>query len=93
MVSSVWVARVRSLAGNRALGSLTRYCSGVTEADEAAGGLPGRPLESGFAYRPASEFPQLRLRDEARRLVLEKMDSVDDARLKAAETSSSTYIG
>lgn len=63
------------------------------KAEEMAEGPPGRALESGFEYRPVSEFPQLRLGDDARRQVIEKMDSVDAARLRAAETSSSTYVG
>lgn len=36
-----------------------------------ADGPPGRPLPSGFDYRPASEHPELMLSDEARQRVLD----------------------
>ena len=65
----------------------------MTQAVDGTDGPPGRPLDSGFAYKPSSSFPQLHLDQDARNQVLEKMDSVDAARLRAAETSSSTYIG
>jgi hypothetical protein len=55
--------------------------------------LPGQPLSSGFEYKPASDFPQLELSDEARREVTELLDSVDEARLSAAEGSRQTYVG
>lgn len=67
----------------------------VAEAEDelVEPGFSGGPLSSGFEYRQASDFPQLRLSEAARRSVLEKMDSVDEARLRAAESSSHTYIG
>lgn len=55
--------------------------------------LPGEPLASGFTYGPRSEFPEIELSEEARQRILEKMDSVDEARLRAAESSNRTYIG
>lgn len=55
--------------------------------------LPGRRLGSGFDYRPVAEFPELELPADEREQVIEKMDSVDRARLRAAESSSRTYVG
>lgn len=69
------------------------YAHRVPDDDEAAEGLPGRPLDSGFDYEPVARFTELQLGDEAAEQVLAKIDSVDNARLRAAETSSSTYIG
>lgn len=69
------------------------YLVFVTDDDDVAEGPPGRPLDSGFRYEPVDRFSELRLGDEAERQILKKIDSVDAARLRAAETSSSTYIG
>jgi hypothetical protein len=55
--------------------------------------LPGRPLPSGFDYRPADEFPELTLSPEARKRVLDKMDSVAEARRRAWETADRTVVG
>jgi hypothetical protein len=56
-------------------------------------GLPGEALDSGFRFRPARSVSQGRLSDEARRRVIEKMDSVDEARLRAAKDGHTAYIG
>lgn len=55
--------------------------------------LPGVPLSSGFSYRPADELPELQLSDEAKDRVLAKMDSVADARRRAAASASTYVIG
>lgn len=55
--------------------------------------LPGEALESGFRFRPARSVPGGRLSIEARRRVIEKMDSVDEARLRAARDGHTAYIG
>lgn len=78
-----------SPARNRASG----YARRVADNDETAEGLPGRPLDSGFRYEPVARFNELHLDEDAAEQVLAKIDSVDSARLRAAETSSSTYIG
>jgi hypothetical protein len=67
----------------------------VADEEETAPveGLPGRRLGSGFDYRPVADFPELELPDGERDQVLEKMNSVDKARLRAAESSSRTYVG
>lgn len=59
----------------------------------AVEGLPGRELPSGFDYRPASEFPELTLSPEARQRVLDKMDSVAEARRRAWETADRHVYG
>ena len=51
---------------------------------------PGEPLDSGFDFRPART---VRLSAEALRRVIEKMDSVDEARLRAARDGHTAYIG
>ena len=73
--------------------ALAGYALRVPDDDETVEGLPGRPLASGFLYEPVAQFTELHLGDEAERQVLKKIDSVDTARLRAAETSSTTYIG
>jgi hypothetical protein len=54
---------------------------------------PGEPLESGFRFRPARAVPEAGLSDEARARVREKMDSVDEARLRAAREGHTAYVG
>lgn len=53
--------------------------------------LPGRPLKSGFRFRPADEYPVLS--PEARQRVLDKIQSVNHARMRAAEQASQSVIG
>lgn len=48
-----------------------------SDYEDQLDGLPGRPLPSGFDYRPASEHPELTLSDEARQRVLDKWAEVD----------------
>ncbi len=55
--------------------------------------LPGEVLESGFRFRPARTVPEARLSADARRRVIEKMESVDEARLRAARDGHTAYIG
>jgi hypothetical protein len=55
--------------------------------------LPGEPMISGFCYRPTREVPEARLSDEARERVLRKIESVDEARLKAAKEGHTAYVG
>lgn len=55
--------------------------------------LPGEVLESGFRFRPARTVPEGNLSADARRRVIEKMDSVDEARLRAAKDGHTAYIG
>jgi hypothetical protein len=62
-------------------------------ADDVELPLPGEALESGFRFRPAREAPEARLSAEARRRVIEKMDSVDEARLRAARDGHTAYVG
>jgi hypothetical protein len=54
---------------------------------------PGYPMPSGFDYRPVEDFPELVLSKEARQLVLDKMDSVAEARRRAMETADRCVIG
>ena len=61
--------------------------------DEASEVLPGEPLESGFEFRPARAVPEARLSDDARERVLRKMESVDKARLRAAQEGHTAYVG
>lgn len=44
---------------------------------------PGETMKSGFRYRPVA--PNGGLSDAARRRVIKKMDSVDEARRRAAK--------
>lgn len=60
---------------------------------DALGKLPGEALESGFRFRPAGSIPQGSLSADARRRVIDKMDSVDEARLRAAKDGHAAYIG
>ena len=62
-------------------------------AGDAAVMLPGEVLESGFRFRPARTVPEGSLSTDARRRVTEKMDSVDEARLRAAKDGHTAYIG
>lgn len=55
--------------------------------------LPGKPLDSGFRFRPAAEHPELQLSPEARRRVLAKIESVRQARLRAAEQAGQSIVG
>lgn len=54
----------------------------MSDTDECR--IPGVVMESGFRYRPARTVPEGRLSTDALRRVLAKMDSVDEARLRAA---------
>ncbi|MFP5326264.1 MAG: hypothetical protein ACLGHT_02140, partial [Acidimicrobiia bacterium] len=54
---------------------------------------PGEPLDSGFEFRPTRAARQGRLSAEALKRVIEKMDSVDEARLRAARDGHTAYIG
>ncbi len=54
---------------------------------------PGEALDSGFRFQPARTAREGRLSPEARRRVIEKMDSVDEARLRAARDGQTAYIG
>ena len=73
--------------------TLTRMSDSNQPADDELVTLPGEVLESGFRFRPARTVPEGRLSDEARRRVIEKMDSVDEARLRAAKDGHTAYIG
>ncbi len=55
--------------------------------------LPGEPLESGFRFRKSRDAPGGMLSKEARQRVIAKMDSVDQARLRAARDGHTAYIG
>jgi hypothetical protein len=55
--------------------------------------LPGKALVSGFTFRPVADYPWAQLSETARERIAQKMESVDRARLRAAETSSQRYIG
>lgn len=54
---------------------------------------PGEPLESGFRFRSARLVPEARLSEPARERVLQKMDSVDEARLRAAKEGHTACVG
>jgi hypothetical protein len=65
-----------------------------TASTEMSGNeLPGERLESGFRFRPTRAVPEATLSEEARARVLEKMDSVDEARLRAAKEGQTAYVG
>ncbi len=64
-----------------------------TPADLAEATLPGEALQSGFTFRPARNVPEARLSSEAHARVLETMESVDRARLRAAKDASTAYVG
>lgn len=66
--------------------------AGLPAEDEAVS-LPGEVLESGLRFRRARSVQAGRLSDEARKRVIEKMDSVDEARLRAAKDGHTAYIG
>lgn len=61
--------------------------------DDADDQLPGEPLASGFTFKPTRAVPEARLSDEARARILAKMDSVDQARLRAAREGHTAYVG
>ena len=61
-------------------------------AGDAPVTLPGEVLESGFRFRPARTVPERSLSADARQRVIEKMDSVDEARLRAAKDGHTAYI-
>lgn len=65
----------------------------LDESADKTTDLPGDPLQSGFNFRPASTVREAALPVEARRRVIEKMDSVDEARLRAARDGHTAYIG
>lgn len=54
---------------------------------------PGRPLASGFDYRPIEEFDALRLTDEDRADFDAWLAEVKRARLRAMETANDYVIG
>jgi hypothetical protein len=53
-------------------------------------GPPGSPLATGFE---SGRKDAARLSDDAKRRVLEKMRSVDEARARAAKDSRTAYVG
>jgi hypothetical protein len=55
--------------------------------------LPGKALDSGFRFRPARDVPEAQLSADARARVITKMDSVDEARLRAAKDGHTAYVG
>jgi hypothetical protein len=55
--------------------------------------LPGEPLDTGFRFRDARSVPEAQLSRDARERVLAKMDSVDEARLRAAKEGQTAYVG
>jgi len=59
----------------------------------AASDRPGRPLPSGFTYRPAADVPEMALSPEARRRVLAVMDDVARCRALAAAAAATAVIG
>ena len=67
--------------------------SDVMQPSDEEAPLPGEALESGFRFRRVREVPDGLLTNEARQRVIEKMDSVDEARLRAARDGHSAYIG
>ncbi len=60
----------------------------LREEGSARRDRPGEPLESGFQFRPGTG-----LSTDGRRRVLDKMDSVDAARRRAARDALTAYIG
>lgn len=73
--------------------TLTRMADPNLPAGDEDVTLPGEVLDSGFRFRPARTVREGRLSDEARKRVIEKMDSVDEARLRAAKDGHTAYIG
>ncbi len=71
------------------LSNLPRMTDRERDASHVVSELPGEPLQSGFEFGPAHEV----LSAEARRRVLEKMESVDEARLRAARDGHTSYVG
>lgn len=55
--------------------------------------LPGQPLVSGFRLRRSRDVPEAALSDAARERVFDKMQSVDEARLRAARDGHTAYVG
>lgn len=55
--------------------------------------LPGHPLPSGFESDPPLDVPPFELSDEDVREIDEMVESVDQARLRAAEGSRRAYVG
>ena len=55
--------------------------------------LPGQPLSSGLEHGPAHVFPRFELSDEDVREIDEMLESVDQARLDAAQWSRQAYVG
>ena len=64
-----------------------------THDNEGARDRPGVPLKSGFHFRPALDAPDARLSPEARGRVFEKMESVAEARMRAAKDGHTAYVG
>jgi hypothetical protein len=54
---------------------------------------PGVPLTSGFLYGSAGKTEGASLSVEASDRIKEKIASVDEARLRGAEESHTTYVG
>lgn len=75
------------------MASLCAMADPTTPTDEVVAVLPGEPLDSGFRFRPASSVPEAQLSPEARSRVLDKMESVDEARLRAAKDGHTAYVG
>lgn len=73
--------------------TLYRMDDPTAPTDEAEAVLPGEPLESGFVFRPASSVPEARLSSEARARVFDTIESVDQARLRAARDAHTAYLG
>lgn len=71
------------------MSTLTRMSDESQLGANEFGEPPGEPLESGFE----PTVRQGRLSAEAMRRVIEKMDSVDEARLRAARDGHTAYIG
>lgn len=71
------------------LSNLPRMTDRDRDAGHVASDLPGEPLQSGFQFHPAHDV----LSAEARQRVFEKMESVDEARLRAARDGHTSYVG
>jgi hypothetical protein len=73
--------------------TLSPMADPTTTPPDAETQLPGEALDSGFEFRSAQTMPEARLSPEARRRVIEKMESVDEARLRAARDGHTAYVG
>jgi hypothetical protein len=75
------------------MSTITAVPESVSSLELPDGELPGEPLESGFRFRAARLVPEAKLSEPARERVLQKMDSVDEARLRAAKEGHTAYVG